>query len=272
MSDATPATDPATPLGADGPRDGSGGLAFGVDVGGSGIKGGIVDLSTGELVGERFKVLTPQPSTPAAVADGIHQVTDHFAWTGPVGVTLPSVVSGGVVRSAANIDKSWIGTDPYPLLAGALGDRDFSVLNDADAAGMAEDAFGAGKDAAGMVMLLTFGTGIGSAILFHGKLVPNTELGHMEVGGVEAEHQASSKVKEDKDMSYEKWAGHVSKVLTAYENLFWPDLFIAGGGISRKAHKWVPHLTNRTPVVPATLLNTAGIVGAAMAVSAHLRP
>ncbi|GGF40922.1 polyphosphate--glucose phosphotransferase [Williamsia phyllosphaerae] len=257
--------------GADAPITDTLGRAFGVDVGGSGIKGGIVDLDTGELVGDRFKVLTPQPSTPAAVAGGIKEVVDHFSWDGPVGVTLPSVVSGGVVKTAANIDKGWIDSDPYALLAGVLGDRPLAVLNDADAAGMAEDAYGAGKDAKGMVMLLTFGTGIGSAILFHGKLLPNTELGHMEVGGKEAEHQASSKIKEDNDWSYEKWAGHVSTVLTAYENLFWPDLFIAGGGISRKAHKWIPHLSNRTPVVPATLQNTAGIVGAAMAVNARLR-
>ncbi|MGZ8179830.1 polyphosphate--glucose phosphotransferase [Williamsia sp. SKLECPSW1] len=258
---ATDTTDGATPD-----------HAFGIDVGGSGIKGGVVDLATGELVGERFKVLTPQPSTPRAVAGGIAEVVDHFGWTGPVGVTLPSVVSGGVVRTAANIDKAWIGTDPYALLTSALGDRTYCVLNDADAAGMAEDSYGAGRDQSGLVMLLTFGTGIGSAILFHGKLVPNTELGHMEVGGKEAEHQASSKVKDDKEMSYEKWAKHVSTVLNAYEDLFWPDLFVVGGGISRKADKWIPHLTTRTRVVPATLQNTAGIVGAAMAVTAGLRP
>lgn len=245
---------------------------FGVDVGGSGIKGGIVDLGTGELVGERFKVATPQPATPDAVAGGIREVVDHFEWTGPVGITLPCVISGGVARTAANIDKGWIGTDVYKLLATELGDRTISVLNDADAAGMAEDRYGAGKDYKGVVMLLTFGTGIGSAIMFGGTLIPNTELGHMEVNGKEAEHKASSKVKEDKDMSYTKWAGEVSKVLSAYEALFWPDVFIAGGGISRKAHKWIPHLTNQTPVVPATLLNTAGIVGAAMAVESGLRP
>ncbi|ORM23992.1 polyphosphate--glucose phosphotransferase [Williamsia sp. 1135] len=245
---------------------------FGIDVGGSGIKGGIVDLVTGDLVGERFKVLTPQPATPEAVAGGIREVVDHFDWKGPVGVTLPAVITGGVARTAANIDKGWIGTDVYKLLGEQLGDRQLSVLNDADAAGMAEDRYGAGKDYKGVVMLLTFGTGIGSAIMFGGTLIPNTELGHMEVDGKEAEHQASSKVKENKDMSYTKWAVEVSKVLSAYEALFWPEVFIAGGGISRKSHKWIPHLTNQTPVVPATLLNTAGIVGAAMAVEAGLRP
>ncbi|WP_414731602.1 polyphosphate--glucose phosphotransferase [Williamsia sp.] len=246
--------------------------AVGVDVGGSGIKGGIVDLDTGELVGERYKVLTPQPATPQAVAAGIRDVVEHFDWNGPVGVALPVVVTSGIARTAANIDKAWIGTDIYELLGAELGGRRLSVLNDADAAGMAEDRYGAGKDYKGVVMLLTFGTGIGSAIMFNGVLIPNTELGHMHVGKKEAEHQASSKVKEDNDLSYSEWAVEVSKVLAAYEALFWPEVFIAGGGISRKAHKWIPHLTNRTPVVPATLQNTAGIVGAAMAVVAGLRP
>ncbi len=245
--------------------------AFGVDVGGSGIKGGVVDLTTGDLVGERFKVLTPQPSTPEAVVGGIKEVVDHFGWTGPVGVTLPSVVSGGVVRTAANIDKGWIGTDPYPLLASTSATGRSASSTTPTRPGwprtpMGRDATGRPRHAAHLRH------GIGSAILFHGNLVPNTELGHMEVGGKEAEHQASSKVKDDKEMSYEKWAKHVSTVLNAYENLFWPDLFIVGGGISRKADKWVPHLTVRTPVVPATLQNTAGIVGAAMAVTAGLRP
>ena len=246
-------------------------LGFGVDVGGSGIKGGIVDLDTGELVGERFKVLTPQPATPDAVARGVAEVVAHFDWTGPVGVTLPGVVTDGIMRTAANIDKAWIGTDVYDLFSGYLGGRQVSVLNDADAAGMAEDAYGAGKGIAGVVMLLTFGTGIGSAILINGTLVPNTELGHLQVGKKEAEHQASSRVREEKGWSYEKWTEKVSEVLETYEALFWPNLFIAGGGISRKSDKWIPLLTNKTPVVPATLLNTAGIVGAAMAVSQGLK-
>ncbi|MFW0784815.1 ROK family protein [Gordonia sp. CPCC 206044] len=246
-------------------------LAFGVDVGGSGIKGGVVDLDTGELVGERFKVLTPQPSTPDAVAGGVVEVVEHFDWTGPVGLTLPGVITDATMRTAANIDKGWIGTDVYELFGKALGGRQVSVLNDADAAGMAEDRFGAGADVDGVVMLLTLGTGIGSAILINGTLVPNTELGHMVIDGKEAEHMASSKVKEDKDWSYHKWAGKLSTVLETYEALFWPKLFIVGGGISRKADKWVPMLSNSTPVVAATLRNTAGIVGAAMAVDAGLR-
>ncbi|MDL9936387.1 ROK family protein [Gordonia sp. ABSL1-1] len=246
-------------------------LGFGVDVGGSGIKGGVVDLDTGVLVGERFKVLTPQPATPEAVAGGVAEVVAHFDWTGPVGITLPGVVTGGVMRTAANIDKSWIGTAVDELFGSRLGGVPVSVLNDADAAGMAEDAHGAGKDVDGVVMMLTFGTGIGSAILINGTLVPNTELGHLHVGKKEAEHIAASRVKEDKGWSYAKWTEKVSEVLSTYEALFWPTLFIAGGGISRKADKWIPLLTNSTPVVPAKLANTAGIVGAAMAVSQGLR-
>ncbi|AHK30666.1 polyphosphate-glucose phosphotransferase [Rhodococcus opacus PD630] len=245
---------------------------FGVDVGGSGVKGGVVDLETGQLVGDRIKLLTPQPSTPEAVAETVAEIIRQAEWDGPVGITLPSVVTGGVARSAANIDKKWIGTDARALFSDALGGRLVTVLNDADAAGIAEDALGAGKDAKGVVILLTFGTGIGSAILHDGVLLPNTEFGHMEVDGKEAEHRAASSVKEKKDLSYKEWAGEVSRVLTRFENLMCPDLFIAGGGISRKNEKWIPHLTNRTPVVPAALLNTAGIVGAALAVETGIAP
>ena len=245
---------------------------FGVDVGGSGVKGGVVDLETGQLVGDRIKLLTPQPSTPEAVAETVAEIIRQAEWDGPVGITLPSVVTGGVARSAANIDKKWIGTDARALFSEALGGRLVTVLNDADAAGIGEDALGAGKDAKGVVILLTFGTGIGSAILHDGVLLPNTEFGHMEVDGKEAEHRAASSVKEKKDLSYKEWAGEVSRVLTRFENLLWPDLFIAGGGISRKNEKWIPHLTNRTPVVPAALLNTAGIVGAALAMETGIAP
>ncbi|MGA9870222.1 MAG: ROK family protein [Rhodococcus sp. (in: high G+C Gram-positive bacteria)] len=238
---------------------------FGVDVGGSGIKGGIVDLVTGQLVGERYKIETPQPSTPDAIAAVVAQITAHFDWTGPVGITLPAVVTNGVARSAANIDKGWIDTDAKALFSAALGHQKVTVLNDADAAGVAEDRYGAGKDKDGVVVLLTFGTGIGSAVLHNGVLLPNTEFGHMEVGGKEAEHRAASSVKDDQGLSYKEWAKEVSKVLETFEALLWPDLFIAGGGISRKSEKWIPLLTNRTPVVAATLLNAAGIVGAALA-------
>ncbi|HZU49950.1 MAG TPA: ROK family protein [Mycobacterium sp.] len=238
---------------------------FGVDVGGSGIKGGIVDLATGQLVGDRYKLPTPQPATPAAVAKTIAAVVNEFGWTGPLGVTYPGVVTEGVVQTAANVDKSWIGISARDVISAELVGQEVVVLNDADAAGLAEERYGAGKDQSGVVVLLTFGTGIGSAVIHNGKLLPNTEFGHLEVGGKEAEHRAASSVKERRGWSYQKWTRHVTKVLVAIENAMWPDLFIVGGGISRKADKWVPLLTNRTPVVPAALQNSAGIVGAAMA-------
>ncbi len=245
-----------------GSQDGRG---FGIDVGGSGVKGGIVDLSTGQLVGDRVKLPTPQPATPSAVAKTIAAVVNEFGWTGPLGVTYPGVVTEGVVHSAANVDKSWIGTNAQDVIGAELDGQKLVILNDADAAGLAEQHYGAGKDKSGVVVLLTFGTGIGSALIHNGILLPNTEFGHLEVGGKEAEHRAASSVRDKHGWSYKKWAKQVTKVLIAFENAFWPDLFIAGGGISRKADKWLPLLENRTPVVAAALQNTAGIVGAAMA-------
>jgi polyphosphate glucokinase len=243
---------------------------FGVDVGGSGIKGGIVDMDTGLLIGERIKVFTPHPATPSAIAKGIAEVVNGFGWTGPLGVTYPGVVTHGVVQTAANVDKSWIGTNARDVISAELDGQDVTILNDADAAGLAEQHYGAGRDKPGVVVLLTFGTGIGSAVIHNGILIPNTEFGHLEVGGKEAEQRAASSVKERNAWSYEKWAKQVTRVLVAIENAIWPDLFIAGGGISRKADKWVPLLENRTPVVPATLQNTAGIVGAAMAATSDV--
>ncbi|NLV80340.1 MAG: ROK family protein [Rhodococcus sp.] len=262
MTETTPRRAPSIP----------GDVGFGVDVGGSGIKGGLVDLTTGALIGERIKILTPHPSVPEAVASTIVEIVTRAGWDGPVGVTLPSVVTAGIARTAANIDPSWIGTDARALLSRALDGRAVSVLNDADAAGIAEDRFGAAKDTPGVVILLTFGTGIGSAVLHNGVLLPNTEFGHMEVGGAEAEHRAASSVKEKRDWSYKRWAKEVSAVLERFEALLWPDLFIAGGGISRKHDKWIPLLTNTTPVVPAELRNTAGIVGAAYAAETGIAP
>lgn len=244
-----------------------GALGFGVDVGGSGIKGATVDLATGELVEDRIKIETPHPATPEAVAATVAEIVARARWEGPVGITLPSVVTSGIARTAANIDKSWIGTDARAVFSRALGGRDVTVLNDADAAGLAEDRYGAGKDVDGVVVLLTFGTGIGSAIIHNGVLLPNTEFGHMEVDGREAEHRAASSVKDTEGLSYKEWAAEVSRVLCRFEDLLWPDLFIAGGGISRKHEKWIPRLESRTPVVPAALLNTAGIVGAALSAS-----
>lgn len=247
-------------------------IGFGIDVGGSGVKGARVDLETGEFVGERIKILTPKPATPDAVADTVRQIVETAEWEGPVGITLPSVIHGQKACTAANIDPTWVDADVQDLFTRHLGDRPISVLNDADAAGMAEVAFGDTQSRSGAVIFLTFGTGIGSAFLADGKLFPNTELGHLLVNGVEAERHASSAVKEREELSYGKWSKRVSTVLQEFERLFWPDLFVVGGGISRKHEKWVPRLECKTPVIPAQLRNTAGIVGAAMAVEQGLKP
>ncbi|MFG2558914.1 polyphosphate--glucose phosphotransferase [Streptomyces sp. NPDC048496] len=238
---------------------------FGVDIGGSGIKGAPVDLDRGDLAQERHKVLTPQPATPKDVADSVAEVVGHFGWSGPVGITFPGVVTGGVTRTAANVDKGWIDTDARTLLSNKLG-LPVTVLNDADAAGIAEMAFGAGRGRKGTVIMLTFGTGIGSAVFIDGQLVPNTELGHLELNGHDAEKHASTKAKEDEDLSWHHWAHRVQRYLTHVEMLFSPELFIIGGGVSRKADKFLPLIDHvRAEMIPAELQNNAGIVGAAMA-------
>jgi polyphosphate glucokinase len=256
---------------ADSTADTSPRQVLGVDVGGSGIKGGIVDLDTGQLIGDRVKLLTPQPATPSAVAKAIAAVVKEFDWSGPLGVTYPGVVTHGIVRTAANVDKSWIGTNASEIISAELNGQRVVVLNDADAAGLAEESHGAGKDATGVVVVLTFGTGIGSAVIHNGILLPNTEFGHLEVGGKEAEHRAASSVRDRRGWSFKKWAKQVTKVLVVIENAMCPELFIVGGGVSRKADLWVPLLKNHTPVVAAALENTAGIVGAAMAAAAATR-
>lgn len=250
----------------------NGNFCFGVDIGGSGVKGAIVNMDTGEFVSERIKIATPQPATPEAVAETVAEIVRQHDWEGPVGICLPSVVKDQVALSAANIDDSWIGTDVHDLFGSHLPGRQLAVLNDADAAGLAEVAFGDEAVRTGAVVFLTFGTGIGSAFFINGTLYPNTEIGHMLVGKKEAEHQASSAVRDREELSYEKWAKRVSKVLNEYERLFNPSAFVVGGGISRKADKWVPLLTVDTPVVPAQLRNRAGIVGAAMAVWQNVTP
>ncbi|WP_372347522.1 polyphosphate--glucose phosphotransferase [Streptomyces sp. KL116D] len=243
---------------------------FGVDIGGSGIKGAPVDLERGDLAEERFKVLTPHPATPDGVADGVKQVVEHFEGAcDRVGITFPGVVTGGsTIRTAANVDKSWIDVDARALLSEKLGGLPVTVLNDADAAGVAEMEFGAGRGRKGTVLLLTFGTGIGSALFSDGVLVPNTELGHLELDGHDAERRASTKVKEDHDLSWEHWARRVQKYLAHVEMLFSPELFVIGGGVSRKAHKFLPLIEGiKAEIVPAELQNNAGIVGAAMTAS-----
>lgn len=239
---------------------------FGVDIGGSGVKGAPVDLDRGDLAQERFKVLTPHPATPDGVAGCVRQVVEHYGWTGPVGLTFPGVVTdGSTVRTAANVDRAWIDTDARALFSERLGGLPVTVVNDADAAGVAEMHFGAGRGRRGTVILLTFGTGIGSALFIDGALVPNTELGHLELHGHDAEKRASSKAREDEELTWEHWARRVQKYLAHVEMLFSPELFIIGGGVSRKSHKFLPHIEGiRAEIVPAQLQNNAGIVGAAM--------
>src|SRR6478752_984813 len=242
---------------------------FGVDIGGSGIKGAPVDLDRGELAQERHKVLTPHPATPASVADGVAEVVGHFDWKGPVGITFPGVVTDGLTRTAANVDKGWIDQDARHLLGEKIG-LPVTVLNDADAAGIAEMTFGAGRGRKGTVIMLTLGTGIGSALFVDGTLVPNTELGHLELNGHDAEKHASTKAKEDHELTWEHWARRVTKYLAHVEMLFSPELFIIGGGVSRKADRFLPLIEHvRAEMVPAELQNNAGIVGAAMAAGGH---
>ncbi|MEZ0091141.1 polyphosphate--glucose phosphotransferase [Streptacidiphilus sp. EB129] len=238
---------------------------FGVDIGGSGIKGAPADLERGELAQERHKVLTPQPSEPKAVLEAVREVVGHFDWNGPVGLTFPGVVVDGHTLSAANVDKGWIGLDAATMFAEGLG-MPVALVNDADAAGMAEVAYGAGKGRSGVVLLLTLGTGIGSALFSDGVLVPNTELGHLELHGKDAEKHASSAAKEHHDWSWSEWAGRLDDYFAVVEQLFSPQLIIIGGGVSRKADKFLPLLKPlRAEIVPAGLQNDAGIVGAAMA-------
>jgi polyphosphate glucokinase len=238
--------------------------AFGIDIGGSGIKGAVVDSRTGQLRTPRVRIATPRPSTPHNVADVVVELVTKAGWAGSVGATFPAVIKSGVARSAANVDPSWIGTDVDAVFSKATG-LEVTVLNDADAAGLAEVRFGAAKDVPGVVILLTFGTGIGSGLFIDGRLVPNTELGHLELDGHDAESRAAASVKDKQKMSYKQWTKRVQAYMAHVERLFSPDLFIVGGGVSKDADRWVPQLELSTPVRPAQLLNNAGIVGAAMA-------
>ena len=237
---------------------------MGVDIGGTGIKGAPVDVDNGALAGERFRILTPKPATPKAVADVVAEVVDHFGWNGPVGATFPAVVKDGVTLTAANVDKEWIGANAAELFSQRIGSA-VTVLNDADAAGLAEMRFGAGRDQKGVVVMITLGTGIGCGMFLNGQLVPNTELGHLEIDGKDAETVAADSVRERKDLSWKKYAPRVEKYLQRLDALMWPDLVIIGGGASKKADQFLPLIKVRPPVVPAKLQNEAGIVGAALA-------
>lgn len=240
-------------------------IKLGIDIGGSGIKAAKVDTEAGEFVSEKHRIVTPDPATPEAVADVCRELVKFHEWSGPVGIGFPGVVQNGVIRTAANLDKSWIDVDGDALFT-EVCNCEVSMINDADAAGLAEVRFGAGADVAGTVILLTLGTGIGSAVFTNGQLVRNTEFGHIDMDGKIAEDRASSRIKEDKDLSFKKWGGAVEDVLQYVEKLFWPELFILGGGISKDFGEFSEFIDKvRTPVVPAQMLNKAGIVGAALA-------
>jgi polyphosphate glucokinase len=241
---------------------------FGIDIGGTGIKGAPVDVAGGKLTADRRKLLTPHPAKPDAVAEVVSELVKSFDWTGAIGLTFPGVVADGEIRTAANLDSDWIGVNARELFGRATGQL-VTVINDADAAGVAEMKFGAGVGKKGTVLMLTLGTGIGSALFIDGVLVPNTEFGHIEIRGKDAEKRASEHAREERDLSWGKWAGHVDEYLEHMERLLSPTLIIIGGGISKKSDKFLPLLTGlRAPVVPAGMLNDAGIVGAAMAADA----
>jgi polyphosphate glucokinase len=239
---------------------------LGIDIGGSGIKGAPVDLNHGELTTERLRIDTPKKSTPENVAKVVAEIVDHFAeqiGDGPIGVTIPAVVTHGMTRSAANIDKSWIDHPAEQTFEKVLG-RDILLVNDADAAGVAEVKYGAAKEYDGVVLLTTLGTGIGTALIQDGVLIPNTEFGHLEIDGHDAESRASAKFKEDKGLSYKQWAKKsLQRYYEVVEALIWPDLIVVGGGVSKKSQKFLPLLDIKSEIVPAQLQNQAGIVGAA---------
>ncbi|CEA07847.1 Polyphosphate glucokinase [Arthrobacter saudimassiliensis] len=248
---------------------------IGIDIGGTGIKGGIVDLDKGKLIGERYRIPTPQPAIPEAVAGVVAQIVAELSSRPdgpgpevPVGVTFPAIIQHGVARSAANVDKSWVDTDVDALLTKALG-REVQVMNDADAAGLAEARYGAGKGIDGTVLVITLGTGIGSALISQGRLVPNAELGHLEVDGVDAESRASASARERDGIGWEEYAQRLQRYFSHVEFLFSPDLFIVGGGISKRSEDFMPLLDLRTPMVTANLKNNAGIVGAALQAAVH---
>ena len=236
---------------------------LGIDIGGSGVKGAIVDTKIGQLITERYRIPTPQPATPEAVAAVMEKITQHFEWEGPVGVGFPGVIQQGIARTAANVDDSWIDKDLNKLFSMATGCK-VHVVNDADAAGMAEVKFGAGKGIKGTLMLITVGTGLGTVVFTNGKLVPNLEFGHLMLHGADAELYASDAARSKNNLDWDTWAGRFNEYLLRVEELVWPDRIIIGGGASKKGDKFFHQLTTKAPVVPATLKNEAGIVGAAM--------
>ena len=242
---------------------------LGIDIGGSGIKGAIVDTATGELKSERIRLGTPQPATPEAVAQTLKELVDQIGYKGPIGCGFPARVINGEVLTAANIDKSWINVKVEDLFSKVTGQKVF-VANDADVAGLAELTFGAVKDYKGPVLFLTIGTGIGSALFINGQMYPNTEFGHIKFKGDIAEHYCSDAVREREELGYKEWGERLNKFLEYIAFLTQPDFIVLGGGVSKKFEKYESKLTLSTKVVPATTLNLAGIIGAAMYAKSHL--
>lgn len=237
---------------------------LGIDVGGSGIKGAPVDIKAGKLLAERIRIKTPKSAEPQPVAEVVDKIAKSFGWQGPIGIGFPAPIKSGVAMMAANISPKWVGMNADDLFSKVTGCA-CTLVNDADAAGLAEMAFGAGRGQPGTVILLTLGTGIGSAIFHRGNLLPNTEFGHLDMKGRDAEHRASDAARQREDLSWKKYAKRLNRYLLEMEKLFWPDLFIVGGGISKQSESFLPLLTIETPIIPAELLNDAGIVGAALA-------
>jgi len=242
---------------------------LGIDVGGSGIKGAPVDTETGTLLADRLRFKTPKFAEPQPVADVVTQIAQSFRWNGPIGIGFPAPIKAGVAMMAANISTKWIGTNADDLFTKTTG-CDCTMINDADAAGLAEMRYGAGQGQMGTVIMLTLGTGIGTAIFHRGNLLPNTEFGHLDMLGRDAEHRVSAAARERDQLTWKKYAKRLNRYLNEMEKLFWPDLFIVGGGISRESDRYLPLLSIRTPIVPAQLLNQAGIVGAALAARTSL--
>ena len=237
---------------------------LGIDIGGSGVKGAPVNTNDGLMLESRYRIPTPTPATPQNVAPLIAEIAKHFKWEGPIGCGFPGVMQNGVAKTAANLDDSWIETDINKLFKKATG-LPVSVINDADAAGLAEMKFGAGVDSSGVVLLCTIGTGIGTVLFVNGTLVPNTEFGHIELMGMDAEKYAADAARKAEDLSWEDWAMRFNQYLVSLEKLINPDLIILGGGASKKGDRFLPLLTVKAQVVPAELLNNAGLVGAALA-------
>jgi polyphosphate glucokinase len=237
---------------------------LGIDIGGSGIKGAPVSIDIGSLLAPRYRIPTPDPAKPRAVARAVAEVVQHFDWHGPVGCGFPAVIRGGVALTAANIPQRWIGTNVQVLFNEITG-CPVRVINDADAAGLAEMTFGAGRGRRGVVLLITIGTGLGTALFIDGHLVPNTELGHIQLWGMDAELRASDAARKREKLTWKKWSARFDKYLGALERLLWPDLIILGGGVIKGSERFIPRLTVQAEVVPAQLLNEAGIVGAALA-------